>query len=318
MNIYDGDITAESTSGAVIGGGNEGSFDFINIFGGYIVAENMYGAVIGSAFNGSCDRVGLYGGDIMAKSISGTVFCGDKYEGNTSKMPEVLLGENFVLSYGQSQLDSCNDSNYVTGKMSTKSIQSALKSAKFAHSVGRNYVDHVLQSDGTVTPVERVAYVHYEMTENTTLLDASRVNAYFLRAAFTFKERLEVRGDVKLILAPGCILKAPKGIHVGENSSPASVTLGSGVTLAYGESAERAKSTVSEASGTPSEIGKALGAAKFIRTGEENRNEVTASVFSEGSAGILIGCCALLLGLFLGILIGRKTGGAPRGKKEEA
>lgn len=218
ITINGGYIIAESYSGAGIGSGDKGKCGAVTINGGRLVASSSYGAGIGSGVAGSCGTVSINGGMITDIADAGSVFRGAAaFKEKAGAMPDIRIGKGVVLFYGKDSAECGSYNYYVTEK--TKDIKKKLGEAKIFAVNPISYVERTVNSDFSITETERVSYCTRLISEDATVLSSDGLDTYYIAGGMELKSRVEIKGDVKLILSWGSYLRAPKGISVTEGNS---------------------------------------------------------------------------------------------------
>ena len=218
VTINDGYVSTQSYSGASIGSGEEGKCGAITINYGIITALSSHGGCIGSGIAGSCGTVTINGGLITGISQHGYAFRGAREFGKPAgAMPDIRIGQNAVLFYGKdsTEMNSCN--YYVTP--SSSDIKKKLTEQKYFNVNPISYVERTVNDDNSITETRRITYGARLINQDATELNGSGLNTYFISGKAVMKNRIEVKGNVNLILFDNSILEVPNGISVTDGNS---------------------------------------------------------------------------------------------------
>ena len=247
LNVYGGDVSATSDSGAAIGGGysidgTAGNGGIVKVYGGEVSAASDSGAAIGGGCStdgtgGDGGIVEIYGGEVIAESygvaaigggvnangVSGgsgqTVISGGSvraYSGKAAFDHVPTFGAGYIPKvtygeYGTSTTSAVNpaDSVYTSNKyISIKNAPNAYANV--------DYITNTWDGQKVVQSIETAKCLmlgdDYKPSELTG-------GWYALGEDVTITDRIKISGDVHLILTDGCNLTAKKGINLPESST---------------------------------------------------------------------------------------------------
>ena len=247
LNVYGGDVSAASDSGAAIGGGfsasnNGGNGGTVEIYGGKVSATSTDGAAIGGGNStdgtgGDGSTVNVYGGEVIAESynvaaigggvnangVSGSVgqtfISGGSvraYSGKAAFDHVPTFGAGYIPKvtygeYGTSTTSAVNpaDSVYTSNKyISIKNAPNAYANVDYI----TNTWDGQKIVQGNDTAKCLMLGDDYKPSELTG-------GWYALGEDVTITDRIKISGDVQLILTDGLTLNAKRGINLPENST---------------------------------------------------------------------------------------------------
>ena len=135
LNVYGGDVSAASDSGAAIGGGfsasnNGGNGGTVNVYGGNVIATSTSGAAIGGGFSidgtaGNGGIVKVYGGEVSAASDSGAAIgggCSTDGTGGDGSTVEIYGGKVSATSTDGAAIGGGNSTDGTGGDGSTVNV----------------------------------------------------------------------------------------------------------------------------------------------------------------------------------------------------
>ncbi len=214
LNVYGGDVSAASDSGAAIGGGcstdgTGGDGGIVEIYGGEVIAESYGVAAIGGGVNangvsGGSGQTVISGGSVRA--YSGKAAFDHVPTFGAGYIPKVTYGE-----YGTSTTSAVNpaDSVYTSNKyISIKNAPNAYANVDYI----TNTWDGQKIVQGNDTAKCLMLGDDYKPSELTG-------GWYALGEDVTITDRIKISGDVQLILTDGFTLNAKKGINLPESST---------------------------------------------------------------------------------------------------
>ena len=206
--IYGGNITANGgIYSAGIGGGSVSTGGTVTIYDGTVMATGgQYAAGIGSGRNGVFDSVTINGGNVTAIGTDGGEGIGHGAS-NTQSVP-LTVAEGIIVK-GGSDADSLS---VLKPPFETRYPYMRFLSPGLMPHVVASYREYDLNSEQFI-----------EKTADCLVIDEFRKNLstgwYIVDSQVTIPDRIEISGDVHLVLADGSKLTASCGIHiVGDNS----------------------------------------------------------------------------------------------------
>ena len=135
LNVYGGDVSAASDSGAAIGGGfsasnNGGNGGTVNVYGGNVIATSTSGAAIGGGYSidgtaGNGGIVKVYGGEVSAASDSGAAIgggCSTDGTGGDGSTVEIYGGKVSATSTDGAAIGGGNSTDGTGGDGSTVNV----------------------------------------------------------------------------------------------------------------------------------------------------------------------------------------------------
>lgn len=219
LTVYDGEVTAGSIGTAKISRGiisarTVGKAEGMSDCNGVILADKIteMDGFKGIAFNGSTG--GMYGMTTLILDISFTVPQGKtlKIKGNES----LIIPKGIVLTYAGTIEIEASGILYKVDDSCLKQEGTGNIIGSVATNTSESLVTYVLP-DGT----SHEAFAK-PVAENATELAAPEGTSeawYTILEDVTLTSRLEIKGNINLILTDGLTLDAKKGIHVPDGSS---------------------------------------------------------------------------------------------------
>ena len=266
--------TTTSYNGAGIGGGGKGSGGNITITGGTVTASSNNGAGIGPGSSGSGGTVKIDGGTVLSVS------------GSRAYSAVPTLKEGLKVSAGTSESalagverTSLADATY-TGNLAVKTeicsthentavyIDADTHTATCKWCGNVSVEPHSLDENGQCTGcgIWRVSYLAADgseqtaycvaVTAETTALNTTGDSSgwYVVKGEVTASNRITVSGDVHLILADGCDLRANAGIQVQDDDNDPTTASPNALTI-YGQTAGTGKLTANVTTAGDAAIG---------------------------------------------------------------
>ena len=235
VTIYGGTVNATgSGSSAGIGGGHEGGCGNVTIYDGTVTAISLGdGAGIGGGVASGGGSVAIYGGNVIA---IGSGIYDDEYsfaraEGighgpYSESSGSLTVGEGVVIMGGM-------DADSLAVLDSPFNTRWPYMTAIFQEPPATAEADY-LEYDLTTKEFDEKTAECLVIDEDSTALSDGW---YVVQDEVTIAERIEIDGDVNLILADGAELNAQKGIHVLDPNSLTiyAQTEGSGKLIAMAE-----------------------------------------------------------------------------------
>ena len=210
VTIYGGEITANGGdyapgigNGEYFTGNTNGT---VTIYGGTVKAYGNYGAGIGGGWKAKGVDLTVNGGDVTAVGSSGAMGIGRGESGNADGA--LTVGENMVVTGGA----SANDQTPLETPYSERAPYMTVYYQEPPATVEVTYQEFNPET-GEFT----------EKTADCLVIDSSSTALsagwYVVNSEVTVADRIQIDGDVNLILADGAKLTASKGISVAGGNS---------------------------------------------------------------------------------------------------
>ena len=245
VTIHGGTVSVRSYDGAGIGGGFSGSGGKVTITGGTVSVQGQNAAGIGGGWNGSGGTVEIGGGTVTALSYDGAGI-GGGWEGNGGDV--TITGGTVTLSSrtgsaigagadsGDHGTLTLYDNARVTagpGEKNAAPVDAAAREkacrenhwARIELCTDHGYVDGACRYCGASAALLYVNTDGHERTcDSFTAVTPETLRWtdgvwYAVTKNVTASDRIQVSGDVNLILCDGATLDAAAGIRLPENAS---------------------------------------------------------------------------------------------------